>query len=141
MNRYYWSGTIYDGKIAIPFTYSLAGPFSDGIAAVEINQQYIIFIDKIGHNCDNIENREENCIINDIFSVIANENKNILFIGATNFINKIDPELKSDRRLIQVKVEFPTGKAQVSIITYLLHKIKYISFPKLVVILLLTKHK
>ena len=82
----------------------------------------IIFIDKIGHNCDNIENREENCIINDIFSVIANENKNILFIGATNFINKIDPELKSDRRLIQVKVEFPTGKAQVSIITYLLHK-------------------
>ena len=46
MNRYYWSGTIYDGKIAIPFTYSLAGPFSDGIAAVEINQQYIIFIDK-----------------------------------------------------------------------------------------------
>ena len=49
MNRYYWSGTIYDGKIAIPFTYSLAGPFSDGIAAVEINQQYLTFIDKTGN--------------------------------------------------------------------------------------------
>ena len=38
-----------NGKTAIPFKYSLAGPFSDGIAAVEINQQYLTFIDKTGN--------------------------------------------------------------------------------------------
>lgn len=37
------------GKVAIPFNYSLAGPFSEGLAAVEVNEQYIIIIDKNGN--------------------------------------------------------------------------------------------
>jgi len=37
------------GEVAIPFNYSLAGPFSEGLAAVEVNQQYIIIIDKNGN--------------------------------------------------------------------------------------------
>lgn len=36
------------GKTSIPFLYSLAGPFSEGLAAVEVNDEYIIFIDRTG---------------------------------------------------------------------------------------------
>jgi len=38
-----------NGHVAIPFNYSLAGPFSEGLAAVEVNEQYIIIIDKNGN--------------------------------------------------------------------------------------------
>lgn len=37
------------GNIAIPYNYSLAGPFSEGLAAVEVNEQFIIIIDKNGN--------------------------------------------------------------------------------------------
>jgi hypothetical protein len=36
------------GATAIPFTYTQAGPFSGGIAAVEIDNKYIVFINKNG---------------------------------------------------------------------------------------------
>ena len=42
-----------DGKVFIPFKFSLAGPFSEGLAVVEYNDQYISFIDKSGKNITN----------------------------------------------------------------------------------------
>jgi hypothetical protein len=36
------------GATSIPFTYTQAGPFSGGIAAVEIDNRYVVFIDKTG---------------------------------------------------------------------------------------------
>ena len=38
-----------NGNVAIPFNYSLVGPFSEGLAAVEVNEQFIIIIDKNGN--------------------------------------------------------------------------------------------
>lgn len=40
---------VSNGNVAIPFNYSLAGPFSEGLAAVEVNEQFIIIIDKNGN--------------------------------------------------------------------------------------------
>ena len=42
-----------DGEIFIPYKFSLAGPFSEGLAVVEYNNQYISFIDRSGKNITN----------------------------------------------------------------------------------------
>lgn len=42
-----------NGKLSIPYKFSLAGPFSEGLAVVEYNHQYISFIDKSGNNITN----------------------------------------------------------------------------------------
>ena len=85
----------------------------------------ILFIDELDGLQRNRHgsNGEEDRIINDLLATITSEeNKDILFIGATNFIDKIAEALKRDGRLVPVKVELPTDQTRETVIASLLQK-------------------
>jgi AAA+ superfamily predicted ATPase len=85
----------------------------------------IIFIDELDGLQRNRPNSpgDEDRLVNDLLATITNkENKDILFIGATNFLDKIDEALQRDGRLIPVKVELPTDTTREKVIAGLLEK-------------------
>ncbi len=87
----------------------------------------IIFIDELDglkrNRREGSSNGEEDRLVNDLLATITDEqNKDILFIGATNFIDKIDEALQRDGRLVPVKVELPTNEIREALFTNLLKK-------------------
>ena len=90
----------------------------------------IVFIDEIDglqRNRAGLGNGEEDRFMNDFLAQITDpKNNDILFIGATNFIDKIDGALKRDGRLVPIKIELPTDETRKHLITLVLekHKVK-----------------
>jgi transitional endoplasmic reticulum ATPase len=88
----------------------------------------IIFIDEIDglqRNRVGIGNGEEDRLMNDLLSAITDpHNSSILFIGATNFIDKIDEALKRSGRLVPVELECPNKETRKTLMVHLFEKHK-----------------
>jgi hypothetical protein len=90
----------------------------------------IIFIDEIdalqrNRNYSGSSSGEEDRLMVDLLAEITNpRNSDILFVAATNFIDKIDPALQRDGRLVPLKMELPNKKTREAMIISLLEKYK-----------------
>ncbi len=89
----------------------------------------IVFIDEIDglqRNRPGVgSNGEEDRFMNDFLAIITDpQNSDILFIGATNSIKKIDEALKRDGRLVPIKFELPSDEIRTAILTTIFKKYK-----------------
>lgn len=90
----------------------------------------IVFIDEIDGICSREEqyNREELRLAEQLLTVIAaSENKEILFVGATNLLNTVDPAFTRPGRLIPVFIGYPNSVAREAIFKAYLkkHRVNY----------------
>ncbi len=88
----------------------------------------IVFIDEIDglqRNRAGLGNGEEDRFMNAFLAAITDpQNSDILFIGATNFIENIDPALKRDGRLVPIKFELPSDETRKDLVAVVLNKYK-----------------
>jgi ATP-dependent 26S proteasome regulatory subunit len=88
----------------------------------------IFFIDEIDglqRNRSGIGNGEEDRFMNDFLAAITDpQNSDILFIGATNFIEKIDPALQRDGRLVPIEFKLPSEEVRTELLNTILAKYK-----------------
>lgn len=121
-----WLARVLSDTLQIPLLETNSGQFinplqgSGNIALKTLLQQAhscwkkkpfkcIVFIDEIDGLTRQRGSGEEDRLFNELLSVITKpENSDILFLGATNFIDKMDAALKRDGRLVPIELKLPT---------------------------------